>query len=141
MTFLRCRESDFHIPHADPDVGNFPLANNRSLTLLDWELAVLGPPVYDCARMDHLMSGSFVPQTLGGPHLLTAGRVQKIKRVMIDTVKFAPLPSSGRLTPELVDFIETDFRYAVLVMRQLSGHSKPLPDRPVLEILSSWQRP
>src|SRR5207302_300675 len=74
-----------------------------------------------------------------GPDMIAFADAQKIRRVMVDIVKLAPLASAGLLTEQLVRFIDTEFNYAVLVTRQLSGHDRPMPDRPTLDILSSWR--
>ncbi|MFI5538467.1 hypothetical protein ACIA5H_18970 [Nocardia sp. NPDC051900] len=74
-------------------------------------------------------------------------QVEKFKRVMNDTVELAPLAAAGQLTPqliefidtELIEFIDTEFSEAVIQMRQLSGHTNLLPPRADLEILRSWR--
>lgn len=66
-------------------------------------------------------------------------RVEKFKRVMNDTVELAPLAAAGQLTPQLIEFIDTEFSEAVIHMRQLSGHTNLLPPRAELEILRSWR--
>ncbi|MGW5141063.1 MFS transporter [Nocardia beijingensis] len=133
------RESRHHILHADPNAGNFLISNQLRVTLLDWELAVTGPSAYDWARLGHLIPGIEVPRELGGPDMVKFARVEKFKRVMNDTVKLAPLAVAGQLTPELIEFIETEFSEAVIQVRQLSGHTNLLPPRAELEILRSWR--
>ncbi|MGW4088989.1 prolyl oligopeptidase family serine peptidase [Nocardia sp. NPDC004750] len=133
------RESRHHILHADPNAGNFLISNELRVTLLDWELAVTGPSAYDWARLGHLIPGIEVPRELGGPDMVKFARVEKFKRVMNDTVKLAPLAAAGQLTPQLIEFIETEFSEAVIQVRQLSGHTDLLPPRAELEILRSWR--
>ncbi|MEU5761578.1 M3 family metallopeptidase [Nocardia sp. NPDC047648] len=133
------RESRHHILHADPNEGNFLISNELRVTLLDWELAVNGPSAYDWARLDHLIPGIEVPRAFGGPDMVKFARVEKFKRVMNDTVKLAPLAAAGQLTPQLIEFIETEFSEAVIQVRQLSGHTDLLPPRAELEILRSWR--
>ncbi|WP_063017580.1 alpha/beta fold hydrolase [Nocardia niwae] len=133
------RESRHHILHADPNEGNFLISNELRVTLLDWELAVNGPSAYDWARLGHLIPGIEVPRELGGPDMVKFARVEKFKRVMNDTVKLAPLAAAGQLTPQLIEFIETEFSEAVIQVRQLSGHTDLLPPRAELEILRSWR--
>jgi hypothetical protein len=133
------RESRHHILHADPNEGNFLISNELHVTLLDWELAVTGPSAYDWARLGHLIPGIEVPRRLGGPDMVKFARLEKFKRVMNDTVKLAPLAAAGELTPQLIEFIDTEFSEAVIQVRQLSGHTKLLPPRAELEILRSWR--
>ncbi|MFF7938280.1 amidase family protein [Nocardia gamkensis] len=133
------RESRHHILHADPNAGNFLISNELHVTLLDWELAVTGPSAYDWARLGHLIPGIEVPRELGGPDMVGFARLEKFKRVMNDTVKLAPLAAAGQLTPQLIEFIDTEFSEAVIQMRQLSGHTDLLPPRAELEILRSWR--
>ncbi|BDT93285.1 hypothetical protein IFM12275_32610 [Nocardia sputorum] len=133
------RESRHHILHADPNEGNFLISNELRVTLLDWELAVNGPSAYDWARLGHLIPGIEVPRELGGPDMVKFARLEKFKRVMNDTVKLAPLAAAGQLTPQLIEFIDTEFSEAVIQVRQLSGHTDLLPPRAELEILRSWR--
>ncbi|MGW4715106.1 MFS transporter [Nocardia sp. NPDC004260] len=133
------RDSRHHILHADPNEGNFLISNELHVTLLDWELAVTGPSAYDWARLGHLVPAIEVPRELGGPDMVKFARLEKFKRVMNDTVKLAPLAVAGLLTPQLIEFIDTEFTEAVIQVRQLSGHTKLLPPRAQLEILRSWR--
>ncbi|WP_157106452.1 LuxR C-terminal-related transcriptional regulator [Nocardia arthritidis] len=133
------RESRHHILHADPNEGNFLISNELHVTLLDWELAVTGPSAYDWARLGHLIPGIEVPRILGGPDMVKFARLEKFKRVMNDTVKLAPLAAAGQLTPQLIEFINSEFSEAVIQVRELSGHTKLLPPRAELDILRSWQ--
>ncbi|MFI2460084.1 phosphotransferase family protein [Nocardia sp. NPDC019323] len=133
------RDSRHHILHGDPNGGNFLISDDLHITLIDWELVVTGPSAYDWARLGHLVPEIEVPYELGGPDMVGFARVEKFKRVMNDTVKLAPLAAAGRLTPQLIEFIETEFSEAVIQMRQLSGHSDLLPPRAELEILRSWR--
>ncbi|NKY28151.1 amidase family protein [Nocardia gamkensis] len=133
------RESRHHILHADPNEGNFLISNELHVTLLDWELAVTGPSAYDWARLGHLIPGIEVPRELGGPDMVKFARLEKFKRVMNDTVKLAPLAAAGQLTPQLIEFVNSEFSEAVIQVRELSGHTKLLPPRAELEILRSWQ--
>ncbi|WP_040864142.1 alpha/beta fold hydrolase [Nocardia exalbida] len=133
------RESRHHILHADPNEGNFLISNELHVTLLDWELAVTGPSAYDWARLGHLIPGIEVPRELGGPDMVEFARLEKFKRVMNDTVKLAPLAAAGQLTPQLIEFVNTEFSEAVIQVRELSGHTELLPPRAELEILRSWQ--
>ncbi|MGK8521352.1 phosphotransferase family protein [Nocardia asteroides] len=133
------QESRHHVLHADPNADNFLISNELHVTLLDWELAVTGPSAYDWARLGHLIPGIEVPRELGGPDMVAFTRLEKFKRVMNDTVKLAPLAAAGQLTPQLIEFIQTEFSEAVIQVRLLSGHLLLLPPRAELEILRSWR--